>query len=670
MSTTRMLCFTLLIALGCGTSDDDSSAGLPLAFDTVIIDNTIEGPAFTEIADINADGYEDIVLSTFGAIEGTQIRPGVVYVYYGNGTLNGFTRETLMSEREEIYWPNDAVIQDMDGDGDLDVVIGTGFLTCNFLERQTHLGAIEAPRPCGGLVWFEQTPQTWIRHDVIGPNAPLFYHKVLIDDLDGDGINDMIAVGEDRPPEGAAGDIAEAQFLKGTLPLGNFEAPKKFGNGLGSLPQLLDVDGDGDMDILSAEFFANRDTSFVWFERLEDQNGEMQWQRNVIDRDLGPSIQLSMVDNLFGNGQPIAVGSNHSNTTMDEPEPWESGIYAYIPELDIRAPWRQIKLSEHIVSRPIRNQAAPGIFGWGDVDLDGDIDLVVSGDGDSRLFVLEQTNPAVFTTWTLDEDMGQAGGMKVTDFNRDARPEIVATSFEQNVLQLYVLNPESGRLLEEATTPEWAQPMEGTSVQVNFDDGETGPLVLAIFDEYPPTGAPRAFLQVENPSSGDTHTLGFNEPGDFKLLAFIDSDGSGVMAVSDADPVAVIDLSLPAVQPMTVSLVRADTPTPMMDDPNLRTTVSVTVNYDGPQDAQLTVGSFKSLPVMNAPDVFQVIEAGQAFPITVTLENVPGSRCQILAFLARGGNPTFPGTSDPIAESMVIELNGSETEITLSLEDR
>ena len=68
------------------------------------IDDTINGPAFTELADLNGDGYEDIILSTFNDILGTRIQPGVVYIYYGNGTLNGFRREVLVSESDEIYW--------------------------------------------------------------------------------------------------------------------------------------------------------------------------------------------------------------------------------------------------------------------------------------------------------------------------------------------------------------------------------------------------------------------------------------------------------------------------------------------------------------------------------------------------------------------------------------
>mgnify|MGYP001420835294 CR=1 FL=1 len=70
---------------------------------------------------------------------------------------------------------------------------------------------------------------------------------------------------------------------------------------------------------------------------------------------------------------------------------------------------------------------------------------------------------------------------------------------------MYALNPSSQNLIAEAEQPEWTQPEEATSVQVTFDETESGPLGLAIFDDYPPMGPPRAFLQVENPNSGDIH---------------------------------------------------------------------------------------------------------------------------------------------------------------------
>ncbi|MFM7489568.1 MAG: FG-GAP repeat domain-containing protein, partial [Actinomycetota bacterium] len=83
-------------------------------------------------------------------------------------------------------------------------------------------------------------------------------------------------------------------------------------------------------------------------------------------------------------------------------------------------------------------QAAPGVFGWGDVDADGDVDLAVSGDGDDRLFILEQTGPSAFNTRVLQTGYAQAGSMMVVDLNNDGRLEILASSFESDQVRLYV----------------------------------------------------------------------------------------------------------------------------------------------------------------------------------------------------------------------------------------
>ena len=127
------------------------------------------------------------------------------------------------------------------------------------------------------------------------------------------------------------------------------------------------------------------------------------------------------------------------------------------------------------------------------------------------------------------------------------------------------------------------------------------------------------------------------------------------MGVSDADPFSVSTVLLPTTNTIEVNLsvggenlaenngemtagdtndsgdgeldsqpqMELDVNEPI-DDPDLRTTVRVNVDYDGPQNAKVTVGSFPSLPVMNAPDVFDVIDEGTGFPLSVTLDDVQG----------------------------------------------
>ncbi|MCH9681640.1 MAG: FG-GAP-like repeat-containing protein, partial [Deltaproteobacteria bacterium] len=182
--------------------------------------------------------------------------------------------------------------------------------------------------------------------------------------------------------------------------------------------------------------------SFAWYERIEgptDENPAGEFVRHEIDDDAGPSIQLTFVEDLYGDGVLRAVGANHTNTSKFPADKWESAVFAYeIPE-DPRQPWPKTQLSTGIVSRPgafSSPQAAPGIFGAGDMDDDGDIDIVVSGDGDPNVYWLEQVTPGEFETHILVEDMGQAGAMQIGDFDGDGSNETLVSSYEQDALYI------------------------------------------------------------------------------------------------------------------------------------------------------------------------------------------------------------------------------------------
>ena len=219
---------------------------------------------------------------------------------------------------------------DLDGDGQDELIVS------EFGERPDDAGPTEFPPGWLSTYWREgdglvaDDTVTWRREVIFDDQEGLYFpNDVTAEDLDGDGdgLLDIVTVGEEQ-------EDAEVVWFRAVEP-GVFEPDAiVIGSGGGSLPVAHDVDGDGDLDVGSAEYFYPG-ASYVWF----------------------------------------------GNTTADPTEAW-----THRP------------ISEGIGSRPTEGVAfqAPGVFGHGDIDGDGDVDIAVSGDGDDRVFWLEQTAPGTF----------------------------------------------------------------------------------------------------------------------------------------------------------------------------------------------------------------------------------------------------------------------------------
>ncbi len=403
------------------------------------VDDAIPGPAFAHTADVNGDGQLDVIASAFGKSSGFGIPSGEVRIYQYDGDFDRWRHSNIVASEDGVYFPNHVTTADIDGDGDLDAFVPHGFLACTV--------PFVGPGNCGGLRWYENLggadADRWQAHVIVDSGAPLFYHQVEFIDFDGDGIRDIVTVGEKKGGFFFDPDRAQAQWFKGTSGPERFETtPRIMGEGLGSIPTVRDIDGDGDLDVASAEFFAPGNDSFTWFERVADPspaNPAGLFERHVIDNDSGPSIMLTFVDDLYGDGILRAVGANHTNTAKFPADPWESAVFAFEVPADPRELWIKTQLSSGIQSRagsPFAPQGAPGIFGTGDVDNDGDIDILLSGDGDPNVYWLEQLAPGDFETQLLVENMGQAGAMQVADLDGDGRSELLVSSYEEDRLLL------------------------------------------------------------------------------------------------------------------------------------------------------------------------------------------------------------------------------------------
>lgn len=377
------------------------------------IDGNPEKPAFIKAADLDGDGSKELIVSVFAGSSPMGAGFVAVYKLSDRSDLRGW-KKTILPDSKGTKFPNAATVADVNEDGRLDIIVPSGFLATT-------------PFNAGQISWYENLGANhWKKHDVV-VKQKLFYHHVELFDMNGDGIDDMLTVGERLGATEVQYFAGKGRGVFATRPVVIYQ------NALGSLPTIYDVNQDGRPDLISAQYFVE-DCAAAWLENL----GDGKWQKHFINRESGPSIQLSLIPNLISDGRAMAVLANHVNSA-DKPQGPKEGVFVMpIPEKksDIYNLWPAKMISEGIKSRPsppMMPQGAPGVFAWGDITGNGLIDIVVHGDGDPRAFLLEQVSSGQFETTVLIENVPQ-GGVEAADLDGDGNLEIIVSSYEANKL--------------------------------------------------------------------------------------------------------------------------------------------------------------------------------------------------------------------------------------------
>ena len=277
---------------------------------------------------------------------------------------------------------------DLDGDGVVDIIEGS-----------TLFGAL-AP----SITWYPRgpagdSPQIIARGSGLGI-------VVSASDLDGDGDMDIL---------GAPRDIDTFSWYENDGLNPPTFAPRAIGPAEASIQSIFptDLDGDGDMDVVTASFTATlgpgESNEIAWYEN--DGATPPGFTRRTISTDVIEPLSVFAAD-INGDGRLDVL----SASSRDDKIAWYENDGMPVPGF-----------TQHVITT--NANGATGIFA-ADLDLDGDIDVLSANFFDSEVVWYENNgeDPPGFTEHLIAGSLGRPTVVIAADLDDDGDVDVIANS--------------------------------------------------------------------------------------------------------------------------------------------------------------------------------------------------------------------------------------------------
>ena len=367
---------TLSDATGTLTITDDDS----ISFTGTTINQGLSDQAREVfLADMDSDGDLDIVVSSS--------KDNTVAWFENDGAANpGFSHANIATNANGGA---DVVVRDMDGDGDLDIV--------------------SASSGDDTIAWYENdgaADPTWSSAN-IATSADGAY-SVDVADMDGDGDLDIVSASDrDNTIAWYEHDGAADPSWSAANIVTNVDGAR----GL----SVADMDGDGDFDIVSA---ARDDDAIDWFEN--DGAADPTWTKANIATTADGALDAKVAD-MDGDGDMDIISASH----LDDTIAWYENDGAADPT------WTAANIATD-ADGAVDLEAA-------DMDGDGDMDIIAGSRLDDTVSWYENDG-AADPTWTavdIDTSGDWVRDVHIGDLDGDGDLDIVVASRNDDTISWY-----------------------------------------------------------------------------------------------------------------------------------------------------------------------------------------------------------------------------------------